>query len=101
MTCEPAAKNDNRAQCRGIAGLAMTNLAIMDRHNTTGLTLVLEDDYRIRNMTLLKESLNHVPSDFDVVRWGCYGLRPEEFQQVNKHVYRTACIDKSTGEEVE
>ena len=46
----------------------MSNVAIMDQRNTTGLTLVLEDDYQVKNMTLLEESLKHIPSDFDVVR---------------------------------
>lgn len=93
VTCKMENKNENRRKCRGIAGLAMSSVAVMDqRNNTTELTLVLEDDYQVKNMTLLEESLKHVPSDFDVVRWDCSGRQPMEFRWINEHAFRTACI---------
>jgi len=100
VTCKNNTKNDHRERCRGIAGVAMSNVAIMDQRNTTGLTLVLEDDYQVKNMTLLEESLKHIPSDFDVVRWDCWGRKPKEFQWMNKHAFRTACINATTGKEM-
>jgi hypothetical protein len=48
----------------------------MDHNNTTGYTLVLEDDYQITNKTRLLNSVKKVPADWDVIRFDCWdGLK--------------------------
>ncbi|GFH52491.1 predicted protein [Chaetoceros tenuissimus] len=41
----------------------------MDNHNTTGITIVLEDDYVINDYPKLLKSLAMVPDDWDVLRF--------------------------------
>jgi hypothetical protein len=59
-------------RCIGISGLARTYLHIIDNLNTTGLTLVLEDDFVIRRRHTLLPSVNLVPQDWDILRWDCW-----------------------------
>jgi hypothetical protein len=58
----------------------------MDHLNTTGYTLVLEDDFYITNYTNLLNGVNKVPVDWDAIRFKCRSgkgfLNPrEEFPQ--------------------
>jgi hypothetical protein len=76
-TCKKIKSDPTR--CRGIAGLAKSDISIIDSYNTTGLTLVLEDDCIAKNMTLLHESISVVPNDWDVIRFNCWGLIPADF----------------------
>ncbi|GFH55114.1 hypothetical protein CTEN210_11590 [Chaetoceros tenuissimus] len=55
--------------CIGLTGLLYSNWDIMDNYNTTGITLVLEDDYEIRNYNKLLKSIEKAPSDWDVLRF--------------------------------
>ena len=64
--CEPGLRD---AACIGMTGLLYSNWDIMDNHNTTGITLVLEDDYMITNYTKLLKSLAFAPDDWDVLRF--------------------------------
>jgi Sulfotransferase family len=78
--CVPTKENPIR--CRGIAGLTLTELDIMDHYNTTGgLTIVLEDDFKITQpvQTMVDATLRWVPSDWDVIRWDCWGVLPPSF----------------------
>lgn len=59
-------------RCVGISGLAQTNVHIMDTLDTNGFTLVLEDDFVIRDMKKLLASVHLVPPDWDVLRWDCW-----------------------------
>ena len=93
-SCVPA-KSDP-ARCRGLAGVARSNVHIIDNYNTSGYTLVLEDDMIIKSFTRLEESLlQMVPSDWDIVRWDCNGHIPETFEYVNGEVVRTAHTTKT------
>jgi hypothetical protein len=89
--------NSNRpGRCPGVSGVARTNIGIIDHQNTTGLTLVLEDDFLVYNFTLLEESLRLVPADWDVVRWDCWHWEkeiPATFQWVDDVVFQTAHIN--------
>jgi len=85
-------KNMNKeagGRCRGVTGLVMSELDIIQNYNTIGLTVVLEDDFRvIHNLrTLVEKTINMVPADWDVIRWDCKGKIPETFEV--KH-YRNA-----------
>jgi hypothetical protein len=74
-------------RCRGIAGRAKTEVSIIDSYNTTGLTLVFEDEWSAENITRLQESISVVPNDWDVIRFNCWGSRiPSDFPKL--HVER-------------
>jgi hypothetical protein len=91
----------NPAKCRGVSGLAQSTLKIIDTKNTTGLTLVLDDDFVIKDMDFLEESIQLVPPDWDVIRWDCWGLRPSTFTVVNEFVFQTGngeCDDNKNHE---
>jgi GR25 family glycosyltransferase involved in LPS biosynthesis len=70
-------------RCLAFSSLARTVTSIGQDHNTTGLTLVLEDDVRIFKPLdeMLDVSLKLVPSDWDIIRWECspqgYIMKPE------------------------
>jgi hypothetical protein len=73
-------------KCRARTGLRNSNFHIMDHLNTTGYTLVLEDDFYITNYTNLLNGVNKVPGDWDAIRFKCRSgkgfLNPrEEFPQ--------------------
>ena len=55
--------------CIGMTGLLYSNWDIMDNHNTTGITIVLEDDYVIQDYPKLLKSLAMTPDDWDVIRF--------------------------------
>jgi hypothetical protein len=70
-------------QCRGIAGVAKSEVSIIDNYNTTGLTLVFQDDFSAENITRLYESISVVPDDWDVLRFNCWGHIPSDFPFVH------------------
>jgi hypothetical protein len=55
--------------CHGLSGLAMTELDIIQNYNTTGLTLVFEDDFVVREslVSLVNKTLAMVPTDWDII----------------------------------
>ncbi|GFH56308.1 predicted protein [Chaetoceros tenuissimus] len=55
--------------CMAVNGLIYSNFEIMDNHNTTGITIVLEDDYEIKDYPKLLKSLSMAPDDWDVIRF--------------------------------
>ena len=61
--------------CKGVSGLAKSNLNILKNYNTTGITLVLEDDVRIHRLQSLQEmahqTLQKVPDNWDIIRFDC------------------------------
>jgi hypothetical protein len=59
-------------RCLGISGLTETALNIVDNLNTMGFTLVVEDDFVIRDMKKLLASIHLVPPDWDILRWDCW-----------------------------
>lgn len=88
----------NKRRCRGGKALQYTNLRIMEQYNTTGYTLVLEDDYQLTHYERLLNSMKKVPNDWDVIRFDCwtgpYGIDPEdEFPQF-EFGYRTVTPSK-------
>jgi hypothetical protein len=85
-------KNWDKYRCKGIAGLAKTNIGIMDTFNTTGITLILEDDFYISpaNMTRLMQSVAMVPNDWDIIRWDCHGFIPPTFPWINDYVFQAS-----------
>jgi len=81
--------------CHGIQGLRKTHYNIMNNYNTSGLTLVMEDDYMVKNITKLEWAVNTlVPDDWDVVHFDCWGYRPSAVPITKTHkeieVFRTA-----------
>jgi hypothetical protein len=67
-------------RCRGIRGLIASNVHIMDTKNISGLTLVLEDDFKL-NIKALSAAIQRVPKDWDVIRFNCKGSNhlPQSF----------------------
>ena len=87
-----------KQRCLGVKGLRNSNLYIMDNCNTTGYTLVVEDDYQILNYTRLVNGVKKVPQDWDVLRFDCWtgpdGINPiHEFPQYD-FGYRTVTPSK-------
>jgi len=70
--CLPAKSAPKR--CRGIIGLRDSNFYIMDHLNTSGSTLVLEDDHWV-NLTLIPLLVAKVPADWDIIRFDCWGAK--------------------------
>ena len=75
------AKRKQGGRCIGVSGLIKTSLHIMDNLNTTGMTLVVEDDFVIRDMEKLLNSIWLVPSDWDILRWDCWDKPQPHFQR--------------------
>jgi GR25 family glycosyltransferase involved in LPS biosynthesis len=88
--CAP--KKSKPAVCRGISGLTRTLLGIMDHENTTGLTMIFEDDYVVTDghFDRLQEALKMVPDDWDLIRFDCWGKERVEFREINQYVFETS-----------
>jgi hypothetical protein len=88
-------KNWDKYRCIGISGLAKTNIGVMDTLNTTGITLILEDDFYISpaNMNRLLQSVAMVPNDWDIIRWDCHGFIPPTFPWINDYVFQASYND--------
>ena len=74
--------------CRGVIGLRMSNLYIMDDAETSGITMVLEDDVKV-NMSLVLDAVRAVPHDWDVIRLDCWGFIPWNFPYVTPNIFKT------------
>jgi hypothetical protein len=94
-------------RCRGITGLAKTNLDIIQNKNVSGLTIVFEDDFYINvDKTDLNQAvettLQFVPNDWDIIRWECNGPIRSSFPVVVNNskitVFRTAHMLPCTEE---
>ncbi len=88
--CRP---NKNGKRCVGISGLAQTNVRIMETLDTKGTTLVVEDDFVIRDMKKLLASVHLVPPDWDVLRWDCWDLPLPHFPK-HPFSYKVGPINK-------
>ena len=68
-------------RCNGMLGLAETELDIIRNHNTSGLTLVFEDDFFVHKPLdgIVRRTLRLVPSNWDVIRWDCWGKPLDTF----------------------
>lgn len=94
--CVSGKQQPNR--CRGLSGLSMTQADIIQNHDTSGLTLVFEDDfvvYRPLNQ-LVNVTLAMVPPDWDIIRFDCVpnGYEEKSFRFVHTPelvVFRTIC----------
>jgi hypothetical protein len=111
-------------RCRGIAGLAQTELDIIHRYlhwynhvssDDGGLTIVLEDDFIATRplQDVVDETLKLVPADWDIIRYDCWGDIPASFDvvvhnaagetkptasspKVFRTVHRQPCVDDYT-----
>jgi hypothetical protein len=72
--------------CRGVIGLRMSNLYIMDYAETSGITMVLEDDVKV-NMSLVLDAVRAVPRDWDIIRLDCWGFVPWNFPYVTPNIF--------------
>ena len=63
-------RKTNPMRCAGISGVRETNLHIMKHKNTSGLTLVLEDDVYVQTDRLMYW-VRQVPNDWDIIRFDC------------------------------
>ena len=82
----------NEVKCRGVAGVALSNLKIIEEgDHESGTTLVLEDDVYVKDIAVLEASISLVPEDWDIIRWNCWPSKniPKEFPWVNRYVFRT------------
>jgi len=88
--------------CYAVLGLRNTHLHIMDNYNTSGLSLVLEDDYQFKNVSQYEWAINEfLPHDWDIVRFDCWGYRPSSMK-ITKHgaieVFRTLVSENCTDD---
>ena len=87
-----AAGKQQQDRCRGMSGLAKTELDIIRNHNTSGLTLVFEDDFIVNKPLneIVDRTLRMVPLDWDIIRWDCWGEPLDSFDiLVPNKVFRT------------
>jgi hypothetical protein len=82
-------KSTSPQRCIGLSGLSMTQIDIIDNYNTTGVTMVVEDDFKVLYMDKIIEALRLVPPDWDILRFDCYGEVPLTFPWLNKYTFRT------------
>jgi hypothetical protein len=82
-------KSTSPQRCIGLSGLAMTQIDIIDNYNTTGVTMVVEDDFKVLHMDKIIEALRLVPPDWDILRFDCYGEVPLTFPWLNEYTFRT------------
>jgi hypothetical protein len=77
-------KGAEPARCRGMAGLSKTNLDIIRNHDTSGFTLVFEDDFYVQKDLLqaVQATLQVVPEDWDIIRWDCVGPIRSSFPMI-------------------
>jgi hypothetical protein len=87
----------NPERCRGMSGLVKTVVGIIHNHNTSGLSLVLEDDFivtpKLSLRGMVKRALRYVPPDWDIIRFNCWGKVPSSFDFVLRKqvtVFKTA-----------
>jgi len=78
------------ARCRGVSGLAQTDVSIIDNYNTTGITLVLEDDFKVVEFEKLLTAVSLVPKDWDIIRFDCWGRHPSTLERMKNFTFRTA-----------
>lgn len=87
----------NGKTCFKISGLTYSNLNLLDNYNLSGnLTLVLEDDFVIKDMDKLLLSLHLLPNDWDVVRFDCWERRGYQmnFDDISTFSYRSGPLDQ-------
>jgi hypothetical protein len=76
--------------CRGIVGLLHSLVSIIDNENTTGLSLVVEDDYALADPghRRLQEALKMIPDDWDLIRFDCWGeTKGVKLREINQFVF--------------
>jgi hypothetical protein len=92
---EQSANNTNK--CRGVSGLARTLVGMLNEENTTGLSLVLQDDLMLTDPDLqrLQESIKMVPDDWDLIRFDCWGTQWVSFNKINNYVIDTRQVSST------
>jgi hypothetical protein len=93
--CAKSANNTNK--CRGVSGLARTLVGMLNEENTTGLSLVLQDDLMLTDPGLqrLQESIKMVPDDWDLIRFDCWQTEWVSFNKINKYVIDTRQVSST------
>ena len=89
----------NPDRCNGIVGLAESELDIIQNHNTSGLTLVFEDDFVMDKPLdeIVQRTLRLVPDDWDLIRWDCWGPPLDTFDVLSTgEVFRTYGTNRDT-----
>lgn len=66
--CIPS-KSESR-RCKAISGIIKTMRHIINHLNTSGLTLVLEDDHYVQTDQLM-QWVPLVPADWEIIRFDC------------------------------
>jgi hypothetical protein len=95
--CAPTLQDPHR--CAGVVGIVKSNLHIMQYHNVTGLTLVMEDDFLPRNLSLIEEAVRWIPPDWDIIRFECvdYDVRSVSTLESEKRSIRPDGISDKDG----
>jgi hypothetical protein len=68
-------------RCQGVQGILQSNLHIMQHYpavTNTSISLIMEDDFILKNFTLLQQAISWIPNDWDIIRLECidYEIRP-------------------------
>ena len=72
-------KSDTPNRCKGIAGLAQSVASIVTHHNVSGVTMVVEDDFKVLDWDRVMASMALVPDNWELIRWDCYGYVPSTY----------------------
>ena len=75
-------------RCKGVTGVALSNIYIIDHLDTSGISLILEDDVKV-NISLIPNAIRDVPNDWDIIRFDCWGHVPMSFRYVTPFIYKT------------
>lgn len=95
VEAEACAFNKSKEVCRGIVGYLATLLNVLDTMTDSqqvGNTMILEDDMLPSDSTLyrLVQAMKIVPSDWELVRFDCWGMQVFDFQWANPFVADTS-----------
>jgi hypothetical protein len=74
--CDGDIGQPGEGKCKGVAGLALSNIQIIDEgDHSKGLSLVLEDCVVIKDIGFLMASIKSDPKDWGIIRWNCTAER--------------------------
>jgi hypothetical protein len=89
-----------QGKCVGISGLDRTLVKLIDQENTTGFSLILEDDFVSSDdmdWSRLQAALHLVPDDWDILRFDCWSTWRGHLDWVNEYVANTSHYRKASS----
>jgi hypothetical protein len=88
-----AGKNNSQT-CIKVSGVSEMLVGIIENENTTGLSLVLKDDFILSDphVARLEAALSWVPQDWDLIRFDCWDWEMGQvgLDRINRYVWDTS-----------